>query len=311
MSLVRYQPTAEAPREWVALLPPAVELAKAVANTEFVPAGLRGNPAAITAAILYGDEIGLRPMQALANIAVIDGRPSLSAEAMRALVLAAGHEVWIEESTATRVTVAGRRHDSEQSSRVTWTMDDARRANLDGKRNWRTYPRQMLMARATAELARAIFADAIGGFMATEELEDSGAVDDKAPDAATASGSRRRRRATLAPVSSPAEDAPEATDAPPRPSEGDPPPEGVPGPTQQSAASGLGEDAPEAAPSDALTGTPAFRKMMALYREVGIESREARLVFARFAVGRPLESSKDLTEEEVGKVIDALEAHRG
>ena len=67
MSIVPYQENGA--RSWIALMEPAVELAKAVANTEFVPKSLRGNPAAITAAILYGDEVGLGPMQSLARIA--------------------------------------------------------------------------------------------------------------------------------------------------------------------------------------------------------------------------------------------------
>ena len=115
-------------------------------------------------------------MQSLAKIAVINGRPTLAAETQRALILQAGHDIWIEESTNTRCTVAGRRHGSEATSRVTWTLDDAKRANLAGKPPWRMYPRQMLLARASAELARAVFPDAIVGLAATEELEDDPAA---------------------------------------------------------------------------------------------------------------------------------------
>src|SRR5207237_6444019 len=127
----------------------------------------------------------------------------------RALILKAGHDLWIEEATVTRCTVAGRRRNSEATSRVTWTMDDAKRANLAGKPPWRAYPRQMLLARASAELARAVFADAIGGLAATEELEDSGDV--AAANGATATPaaappkpttSRRRRAAISAPATS-------------------------------------------------------------------------------------------------------------
>jgi hypothetical protein len=150
---------------------PAAELAAQIAGTEFVPKGLRENPAAIAACVLYGDEVGLGPLQALAKIAVIDGRPALSAEAMRSLIFAAGHDLWVEDASGTKATVAGKRAGSKQTSRVTWTLDDARRANLAGKANWRMYPRQMLLARATAELARLIFADAIGGLPVVEELE--------------------------------------------------------------------------------------------------------------------------------------------
>src|SRR4029077_2200581 len=95
VSVVEYQPRAMAApsRAWVDLLPVAVELAKAVADTEFVPKALRHNPAAIAACILYGDEVGLGPMQSLAKIAMVDGKPTLFAEAQRGLVLSRGHEM--------------------------------------------------------------------------------------------------------------------------------------------------------------------------------------------------------------------------
>ena len=88
------------------LLDPA-EIAQRIGGTDFVPKALRNNPAAITAALLYGLEVGLGRMQSLAKIAVIDGRPSLAAEAQRALILAAGHEIWPEEATITRCVMAG------------------------------------------------------------------------------------------------------------------------------------------------------------------------------------------------------------
>jgi hypothetical protein len=42
-------------------------------------------------------------------------------------------------------------------------MDQAKKAGLEGKTNWRKYPKQMLQARATGELARLAFADCLGG----------------------------------------------------------------------------------------------------------------------------------------------------
>src|SRR5262249_15125593 len=86
------------PRGWSARRRAAAALAGHAGDPEFVPVGLRGNRPAIAAAILYGAEVGLEPMQALAKVAVIKGRPSLSAEAQRALVYRAGHELWFDES---------------------------------------------------------------------------------------------------------------------------------------------------------------------------------------------------------------------
>jgi hypothetical protein len=286
MSVVPFTPqTPVAPREWIALMAPAAELAKVVANTDFVPKSLRGNPAAIAAAILYGDEVGLGPMQSLGKVAVIDGKPTLAAETQRALILAAGHQLWIEESTSSRVTVAGRRRDGDATSRATWTMDDARRAGLANKPSWKSYPRAMLLARASAELARAVFADAIGGLAATEELEGFEDVPasggGSAPAAETGPRPTRRSRARTsasATVSSAPPETPERAE-PPLPGEDDPPK-----PTDQ-----------------------AMKRMHALFTEKGMGRREDRLEYATVIVGRKLESSAELSAEEVSTVIDALE----
>jgi hypothetical protein len=279
---------------WVELMQPAIELAKAVAPTEFVPSALRGNPAAITAAILYGDEVGLGPMQALAKIAVIDGRPTLSAEAQRALILAAGHDLWIEESTNTRCVIGGRRRDSDASSRVTWTLDDAKRAGLAGRRNWRSYPRQMLLARASAELARAVFADAIGGLAATEELEgiveDNGTPAEAEPPAEEPVPQRkttRRRRQRTTPAA-----APVATVSAPAQPAG---PELPPLPDEQQPV----EPAPV---TDAQ-----LKKLHAMFRDRGIEDRDARLDYCNGVIGRTVIGSRELTSDEASQIIDSLE----
>src|SRR5262245_46257386 len=159
---------------WVDVISPSVALAERIAGTDFVPSGLRNRPEAVVACILTGHEIGIGPMTALAKIHIIDGRPTMAAELMRALGLAAGHEAWVDEASNTRVVMSARRQHSQHINKITWTMDDAKKAGLAGKQNWQKYPRQMLLARATAELARLTWPDALGGIAyATEELEDT------------------------------------------------------------------------------------------------------------------------------------------
>jgi hypothetical protein len=152
-----------------------------LAPTEFVPKDLRNKPAAIAAAMLRANELGISPMEGLAKIHVINGRPGLAAELMRALVQRAGHEIWTEEHTQTRVTVCGQRRGSEHVEKVTWTADDVKRAGLAGDGH-KKYPRAMLFARATAELCRMQFADVLAGMSyAIEELVDL-EPDDLLPD---------------------------------------------------------------------------------------------------------------------------------
>jgi hypothetical protein len=305
-------------RDWIDLMAPAVELAKAIANTEFVPKAFRGNPAAITAAILYGDEVGLGPMQSLKQIAVVEGTPTLYAEAQRALIFQAGHDLWVEEATTTRVTLAGRRKDSDQTNRATWTMDDAKRAGLSGRPAWRAYPQDMLLARATARLARAVFADAIGGLAAREEFEDTAAA--RPEDSAAAAEqptSRRKRATTSATVSSPPADEPKPEPSPLPPLPGEPEDSAAgPGPTQTAPAASLrrgrtrqeqdSDDAPAPPAAETIT-EPQRRRLMALFRANEFTTREGRLAFATLIVGRTITTSSELTVDEASRLIEALE----
>ena len=155
----------ETPDERRAFYRIAEQLAHKIHDTEFVPRVYRRRPMAVLAAVLYGHELGLEPITSVNVIDVIDGRPSLNAEAQRALVLAAGHTFDIVELTVERCTVQGVRADAAGVNlRVTWTMEDAARAKLTHKDNWEKYPRAMLLARATSELCGAIFPDVVGGF---------------------------------------------------------------------------------------------------------------------------------------------------
>jgi hypothetical protein len=167
---------------WVEVVGQVAKLAAHIADTEFVPKGLRGSAAAVTAAILYGREIGLPPMTALTQVHVVEGRPGLAAEGMRALILAAGHDFEVVDATGASATVRGRRRGSGRWAPVVWNLDMARAAGLiKEKSNWVKYPRAMLVARATVELARQLFPDVIHGFRALEELADDPGTPDEAP----------------------------------------------------------------------------------------------------------------------------------
>jgi hypothetical protein len=158
---------------WTDILEAVADLAHKIAGTDFVPTEFRGNVAATAATILYGREVGFGPMQALGTLHSIKGRVAMSSEAMRAKALAAGHDIVIAESTTAKCVAKGRRKGTDEWTTVTWTIDNARQAKLGGD-NWTKYPRQMLQARATAELCRLVFADVIHGLAAVEELEQDG-----------------------------------------------------------------------------------------------------------------------------------------
>lgn len=156
---------------WTEVLEQVGDLATRIAGTDFVPDGFKGNVAAVAATILTGREIGFAPMTALGSLHSIKGRVGLSAEAMRALVMQAGHEIVTTQSTSQQCTMKGRRHGSTEWTEVTWTLADARQAKLGGT-GWANYPRQMLQARASSELCRLVFPDVIRGLASLEEIDD-------------------------------------------------------------------------------------------------------------------------------------------
>jgi hypothetical protein len=257
--------------EWIELVAPAAGLAAQIAGTEFVPKELRNKPDAITACILYGSELGLGPMVSLAKIAMIQGKPAPYAELGRALALAAGHEVWVEESTNTRVTVSGRRKGSTHVQSVTWTLDDVRKAGINNG-NYSKYPRQMLLARASAELVRAMCPDVLGGIAVFAEEAD-GMVDDSPTitgEPAKPATAKRKR--------------------------------GQPADATVDAAPVIEVEVVAAGPSK-----PQTAKAMALFAELGITDRQERLDATSAFVGHDVESWTTLTRDEAGIVIDNLE----
>jgi hypothetical protein len=260
---------------WVALMRPAADLAVQIADTEFVPAEFRNRPGAIAACILYGAELGLGPMQSLAKVDVVKGRPAPRAELGRALALAAGHEIWVEEQTNTRVVLKGHRRGSSHVFTVTWTMDDARKAGIAGNPAYAKYPRQMLLARASAELVRQMCPDVTGGIvMFAEEAADAD-IDTTVPALAPVKppGTSKRSRAAKTP---PKPDT--ATDEP-HPAE-----------------------EPDDRPTEAQT-----KMAMAAFADVGIVERDDRIAATRALIDRPVDSWNDVTRTEASTVIDGLE----
>lgn len=153
-------------------------VASTLSSTDFVPLPYRNKKTAIMACLAYGHELGLGPMQSLQSIDVIQGKPTLKPETMRALIRGAGHSLTRTEATAERVSIHGKRRDTGDEETVTYTIEDARALGLTGKDNWKKQPRAMLTARATSEIGRSLFSDVIMGASYTaEELGDDSPVD--------------------------------------------------------------------------------------------------------------------------------------
>lgn len=151
----------------------AMEFAKIIASSDMVPKDYVGKPGNVLVAVQTGAELGLKPMQSLQGISVINGRPSIWGDAMRALVISHPEfEDLREDKQDTYCTVTLKRR-GRSAVTTTFTMEDAKKAGLAGKSGpWQTAPKRMLQMRAFAFAARDLFADALKGIKSIEEVRD-------------------------------------------------------------------------------------------------------------------------------------------
>ena len=152
--------------------------AQYVASSGLAPKGME-RPEAILVALEYGAEIGLRPVQALQNVAVINGRPSIWGDAMLSLCMTSPawdaskfQEYWegIPGADDYRAVCQVARKGCPPVVRE-FSIFKAKRAGLWGKTGpWQTYPERMLQMRARAWALRDAFADVLKGCLAAEEI---------------------------------------------------------------------------------------------------------------------------------------------
>lgn len=197
------------------LMAMAFDLAEKMCATKFVPTRFFRKPEEATAAMLYGMELGLNPIQSLQRVIPIHGMPSLEARTMVALVQAKGYKVKTRAQSDDAVTVWGRDLDGEEYE-TTWTMQRAKNAGYvprpvspdsecrpdvdedwvtvtkvwDGKSKtsvvgnmkYITDPQAMLKAKAQAEVCREIAPEVLLGIgYSREDLESENWGEDTAP----------------------------------------------------------------------------------------------------------------------------------
>lgn len=151
----------------------AMEMANLLAKSNMVPKDYIGNPGNIIVAIQWGAEIGLPPLQAMQNLAVINGRPALWGDAVMALVRGSGLlEDFREDVTDQGATCTVKRRGEQPVSRH-FSVEDAKKAGLWGKQGpWQQYPKRMLQMRARSWAIRDVFTDVLKGINIKEVLED-------------------------------------------------------------------------------------------------------------------------------------------
>ena len=153
----------------------AENLARRISNSALAPQSYRGKVDDTLVAMMMGNELGLNPIQAIQNIAVINGKPSIYGDAMLALVQNhpkfGGINETYDDTTKTALCEIWRKGGEKHVQ--TYSKSDAERAGLWGRKGpWTQYPQRMLAMRARGFALRNQFADALCGLISAKEAHD-------------------------------------------------------------------------------------------------------------------------------------------
>jgi hypothetical protein len=151
-----------------------MELAQCIAKSDLAPKDYKDKAGNVLIAMQMGLEVGLSPMQAIQNIAVINGRPAVWGDAMLAICQNSPDFENINENESTdKMGVCVVKRKGMEAQRREFTVADAQKANLWNKQgSWQTSPARMLKLRARAFALRDTFADALRGLQSAEEQRD-------------------------------------------------------------------------------------------------------------------------------------------
>jgi len=164
--------------------PAMMAQAEVLIKSGFLPIAIK-TPAQAVAIMLTGRELGIPTMQALRQINVIQGKPTMAAELMLALAYQRipGFRYAVAKSTKDECVCQFERP-GHKPYQHTFTMKDADALGLAGKQNWHTQPATMLRWRCISSGLRLVAPDAIAGVYTPEELMpdakvnfDTGVVD--------------------------------------------------------------------------------------------------------------------------------------
>ena len=156
----------------------AIQFSEMLASSSMVPRAYQGKPNDVLVCLQWGYEMGMAPMQALQNIAVINGKPSMYGDSLMALVQASPmceniEEYFENEGTPNPVAVCVAKRKGRTPVIFKFSVEDAKRAGLWGKTGpWQAYPKRMMQMRARGFALRDAFADVLTGLITAEEAHD-------------------------------------------------------------------------------------------------------------------------------------------
>lgn len=150
---------------------------KMISKSQFCPTNYIDKPEEIIIAVQYGAELGLKPLQSLHNIAVINGKPTVYGDAMLAICKASTDFEYIKEvfeKTEEGLTaVCEVKRKGEPIHTISYSEKDAQDAGLLNRNGpWKTNRKRMLQFRARGFAIRDVFPHLLKGLISFEEAQD-------------------------------------------------------------------------------------------------------------------------------------------
>lgn len=147
-----------------------MQWSKAMSQGDLMPRQYQKKPANLLFAAEYADALGISRIHVLTSIAVINGRPSPSADLMSAMVRQHGHKLRVVGDDTFAEATLIRSDDPDFEYKARWDEKKARTAGLWGNKGpWTQYPAAMLRARAISEVVRMGASDVMAGGIYTPE----------------------------------------------------------------------------------------------------------------------------------------------
>lgn len=137
--------------------------------------GRDSTPEGVCAIMMTGMDLGLKPMIALRCLyATQDNKVGIMNAGLAAVAQATGKLEYIDdeivgEGDSMKCIVTIKRVDRPRAITREFSIDDAKLAGLNGKDNWKKYPKRMLFARAASTAYRDAFPERLGGFYTEDE----------------------------------------------------------------------------------------------------------------------------------------------
>lgn len=107
--------------------------------------------------VMAGNELGIPPVASISGIHIVQGKPVLGANIIATLIdRHPDYKYRVrtpKDEDSERCEIEFFKNNESLGS-VSFTMDEAKNANLTGKDNWKKYPSDMLFARAISRGAR-------------------------------------------------------------------------------------------------------------------------------------------------------------